>query len=105
MDVPEEIPEHLRTVPQVDVYLEGTDDILMSIKIDLTSVTDEVLSNICVDELCVEDGPFCSHCIGGDVTFNILRSCNHKICIFPLQQGLPLKVLTVNAWRICAMYK
>ena len=78
---------------RVDVYLAGTDDLLLGIMIDLSKASDSVLNDILVTNLCGHEKPFCSHCFGGDITFEITRCCDHKITIWPHREGKKIESL------------
>lgn len=77
----------------VGVYLDGTDDLLLSATIDLSKTTDVELNDIFVQQLCGHEKAFCDHCFGGKITFHITRCCDHKIAIWPMVNGQRIPTL------------
>jgi len=73
---------------QVDFYVKGEAEPVMSLMINLDDFDDKRLNQVLIDELCKTDEIFCSHCIG-DVNFEIIRE-NNKVTIWPMQNGKPM---------------
>src|SRR5271165_3192135 len=84
--------ELYKDLPRVSVYLASDmEEPIAEFLMDISVTNDTQLNEILVKELCTEDGPFCSHCIGTDISFDITRKeCGHAIRISPLQNGKPL---------------
>ena len=90
--------ELYKDLPKVTVYLAtDMEEPLAEFLMDLKAIDDVKLNEILVEELCVKDGPFCSHCIGTNISFEITRrECGHAIRISPLQNGKPMTLYGVK---------
>lgn len=91
-----DIPIELKSAPQVDVHLQGTEDVLFSMLANLDTLDNTALNEILVKELCQKDGPFCSHCLGNNISFVITRDCKHKISVWPTQNGKRLQLIAAD---------
>ena len=84
----DKIPEQYRGLPQVDIYLDGTEDLLLSVLLDLKTASDAEISRKLVRELTAPDGAFGCDCNSKSINSFSIRRNGNRLDIFPLINGV-----------------